>query len=260
MITLARLARAEVVKLTTTKVLIGLTIAAIAFGALNVTLSVYLRPQSIRTATTEQLLQNPDYITNIIGAAGNSAIFILILGIIGMTGEYRHMTITSTFLTTPRRSHVLIAKMAVYALAGAIIGCIAFAATLAIAIATLSTRDHAPIQSETAMSILGGIALAFAIYAVLGIAIGALVRNQVATIVGALVWVLIVEALLTIFVDWIGKWLPGGALRAVLETTNVSGQGGTEVLTQGQGALLLLGYAVLFGAIASVTTLRRDIT
>lgn len=260
MTTLARLARAEVVKLTTTKVLISLTIAAIAFGALNVILSVYLRPQSIRTATADELLLNPDYITNIIGAAGNSAIFILILGIIGMTGEYRHMTITSTFLTTPRRSQVLLAKMSVYALVGAFVGCIAFAATLAIAIGTLGTREHAPIQSETALSIFGGIALAFAIYAVLGIAIGALVRNQVGAIVGALVWVLIIEALLTVFVDWIGKWLPGGALRAVLETSNVSGQGGTEVLSQGQGALLLLGYAVIFGAVASVTTLRRDIT
>ena len=46
----------------------------------------------------------------------------------------------------------------------------------------------------------------------------------------------------------------------MLQATNVSGRGGSEVLSVGAGAAVLVGYAVLLGAIASTTTMRRDIT
>src|SRR4029453_16318954 len=43
-------------------------------------------------------------------ATGASVLF-LILGIIGMTQEYRHRTATPTFLAAPRRGHVGVAKL-----------------------------------------------------------------------------------------------------------------------------------------------------
>ena len=42
-------------------------------------------------------------------------VLLLILGIIGMTQEYRHRTATPTFLTTPRRGRVITAKVLAYA-------------------------------------------------------------------------------------------------------------------------------------------------
>ena len=254
------LLRSELRKVTTTKVLFFLTLAVVLFTALNVFLLVYLTPSAMGAASNDQLLMNPEYIDNIIGAGGASSIFVLILGIVAMTGEYRHMTITATLLVTPKRSRILIAKGAVFLVIGAVIGLLAFATALALATLTLSGKDHAPIDGVVALQILAGVVLGFGIYAFLGVAVGALVRNQVAAVVGALVWVLILEALLTVFVDWIGKWLPGGALDAVLQATNVSGRGGSEVLSIGAGAAVLVGYAVLLGALASVTTMRRDIT
>lgn len=254
------LVRSELRKVTTTKVLFFLTLAVVLFTALNVFLLVYLTPSAMGAASNEQLLMNPEYIDNIVGAAGSSSLFVLILGIVAMTGEFRHMTITSTLLITPKRSRILIAKGVVFLAIGAIIGLIGFATAIGLATLTLSSKDHAPIDSGVALQILGGVVLGFAIYAFLGVAVGALVRNQVAAVVGALVWVLVLEALITVFVDWIGKWLPGGALDAVLQATNVSGRGGSEVLSVGAGAAVLVGYAVLLGAIASTTTMRRDIT
>lgn len=222
--------RSEFRKVTTTKVLLWLTIATIAFSALNVVLLVFLTPRAMDIDSDLNLLLDPAYVTNILGAAGSSSIFILILGIIGMTSEYRHMTITSTFLVTPKRPRVLVAKGLTYALLGAALGLIAFITSFAVTLIALMTDDHAPIDPIIALQILGGVVLAFAIYAFVGVSVGALIRNQVAAIVGALVWVLIVEALLTVFVDWIGKWLPGGALDAVLQTTNVTGRGGEDIL------------------------------
>ncbi|MDA3021431.1 MAG: hypothetical protein O2943_01970 [Actinomycetota bacterium] len=252
--------RSEFRKVTTTKVLLWLTIATIAFSALNVVLLVFLTPRAMDIDSDLNLLLDPAYVTNILGAAGSSSIFILILGIIGMTSEYRHMTITSTFLVTPKRPRVLIAKGITYALLGAALGLIAFITSFAVTLIALMTEDHAPVDAIIALQILGGVVLAFAIYAFVGVSVGALIRNQVAAIVGALVWVLIVEALLTVFVDWIGKWLPGGALNAVLQTTNVTGRGGADILPTATGVVVLLGYAVIFGILASLTTLRRDIT
>ena len=252
--------RSEFRKVTTTKVLLWLTIATIAFSALNVVLLVFLTPRAMDIDPELNLLLDPAYVTNILGAAGSSSIFILILGIIGMTSEYRHMTITSTFLATPKRPRVLIAKGITYALLGAALGLIAFITSFAVTLIALMSDEHAPVDIVTALQILGGVVLAFAIYAFVGVSVGALIRNQVAAIVGALVWVLIVEALLTVFVDWIGKWLPGGALDAVLQTTNVTGRGGEDILPTAIGVVVLLGYAVLFGLLASLTTLRRDIT
>ena len=252
--------RSEFRKVTSTKVLLWLTIATIAFSALNVVLLVFLTPRAMDIDPELNLLLDPAYVTNILGAAGSSSIFILILGIIGMTSEYRHMTITSTFLATPKRPRVLIAKGITYALLGAALGLIAFITSFAVTLIALMSDEHAPVDIVTALQILGGVVLAFAIYAFVGVSVGALIRNQVAAIVGALVWVLIVEALLTVFVDWIGKWLPGGALDAVLQTTNVTGRGGEDILPTAIGVVVLLGYAVLFGLLASLTTLRRDIT
>ena len=252
--------RSEFRKVTTTRVLMWLTIAIILFSILNVTLLVFLSPRGMAQVSDVNPLLDPAYVTNIIGAAGSSSVFVLIIGIIGMTGEYRHMTITSTFLVTPRRPRVLIAKGISYAIIGAVLGAVAFVVSYAVTLLSLATTEHAAVDGTIALQIFTGVVLGFALYALLGVALGGLIKVQVAAIIGVLVWVLIIEALLTVFVDWIGKWLPGGALDAVLQTTNVSGRGGTDILPIWAGALVLIGYVLVFGALASVTTLRRDIT
>ena len=252
--------RAEFRKILTTKLALWLLAFSVAFTALNVLLMVYLVPTSARLVNSEQLLQIPAYVNSIVASCANASVFVLIIGIIGMTGEYRHMTITATFLASPRRAPVMVAKAVTYAVIGAIFGIINFAVSLGLAMITLAGKEHAAIVPSESLQTLGGVILGFAIYAILGVAVGSLIRNQVAALIIALVFVFLIQPLLSAFVDWTTAWLPGGALDAVMNMTYRQGEATSGLLSAWAGGLLLIGYAVVLGAIASITTLKRDIT
>lgn len=250
---------AEFRKAFSTKLLWILTLSALGFVLLTVVLGVYLTPGPPGQEDLD-VLSNPAAVTNIFSSAGGASVFVLILGIIAMSGEYRNQTITSTFLAAPVRQRVILAKMITYSLLALVIAFIMWVATVVVATILLTTVEHAPIEWTSVMEILGGTLLGLVLYSILGVAIGALITNQVAAVVIALVWIFVVEALLTVFVDWIGKWLPGGALNSILQATNTSGIGGTDALSVPAAALVLIAYTAVLGIAAVVTTNRKDIT
>jgi uncharacterized protein YjeT (DUF2065 family) len=88
------------------------------------------------------------------------------------------------------------------------------------------------------------------------VGIGALVRNQVAALVGTLVWVLVVEGLLMGLLNApsLGKWLPSAAAAAA-----ITSPGGAHLSRLG-GTLLLAGYALVLAAAGTRLVVRRDIT
>ena len=252
--------RSEIRILTSTKLTWWLALASFAFTALNVVLLVYLVPTNAQIRDNTVLLELPDYVTSIVAACGSASVFILLIGVLGLTGEYRHMTITATFLASPRRWPVLLSKAAVFGVLGALLGIVNFAVSYALARLTLAGKVHAPIDTSLAGKILLGVMLGFAIYAILGMAVGALLRNQIAAVIIALVWVLLVQPLLGVFFSWAPKWLPGGALDSILHQSYQGGRTTADLLPAWGGALVLIGYAVVLGAIAAGTTLRRDVT
>lgn len=253
------LIRSEVRKAFSTKLLLALVISAFGFVLLSVVLGVYLTPSPPGAEDTNALL-DPANVNNIIASTGSASVFILLLGIMAMTSEYRNQTITSTFLASPHRSRVIIAKMITYSLFALILTIALWVTVMIVASILLSTVESAPLDFAVALEILGGALLGLVIYAILGVAIGSLITNQVVAVVGALVWIFVVEALLTVFVDSLGKWLPGGALNTILQASNTSGFGGTDVLSVPAAAAVLIGYTIIVAIPAAVVTSRRDIT
>jgi ABC-type transport system involved in multi-copper enzyme maturation permease subunit len=254
-------------KVMTTRMLWILALVGIIYSSVNVVTLALLASglfPGLPESESGSMLLDPPYITFLLAQAGTAATFVLVLGIIAMTGEYRHMTITSTLLSTPRRGRVLAAKMALYGLLGALIAVVTMAVVAVVTAVTLLPLDHAPLTASAIGTVFVGALFGFTLYAILGVSLGALIRSQIAAIIVALVWVLLVEALVGVAFPAVSKWLPGGALNAIMDVSvRADATGATapaDLLPAWGGALVLLGYSAVLAVLAALTTLRRDIT
>jgi ABC-2 type transport system permease protein len=190
---------------------------------------------------------------------GLAALVTLIFGIIAVAGEYRHGSITDTYLSCPDRRRVITAKLAVYGLVGAAAGLVSTAVALAVTAAWWAAKGGSLQLSgtDTWLTLGGGLAACFA-FAIIGVGLGALIRNLVGSVAVALAWIALIEGIVGQLVgSGLARWLPFYASEA-LDRTNIGGT--TRLLPQWGGGLVLLGYAAVFAGAAVVTTLRRDVT
>ena len=248
-----RLVRAEWTKLLTTRVWLGLLLAScvLAVGFAVLLTAFAGNPESgippVGTSQYEQLA---------FAVPANVTVLTLILGIIGTTQEYRHRTATPTFLATPRRGRVVVAKLLAYAAAAAPFALVVVAVTALAVLLHAGARGAAPAWTGENLGVLARAGLALVVYAVIGVGLGALFRNQVGAIVGALVYLFVVEPIIRQIPATAGfyKWLPGGALEAMTATFQ-----GPDVLSAWQGGLLLLGYGLLAAVLGTLLAVRRDV-
>jgi ABC-2 type transport system permease protein len=188
-----------------------------------------------------------------------AALFTLIFGIFAVAGEYRHGTVTDTFLSTPARGRVVTAKLAVYASAGAVAGLVSGVVAVAVTVAWWSAKGGSFSFSAAGSwrTLAGGVAVNVA-FAAIGVGVGALLRNLTVAIAAALAWIALVEGIAgQLAGTGLARWLPLRASEA-LGRADMTGTAG--FLPQWGGGLVLAGYAIAFAAAAMVTTLRRDVT
>ncbi|WP_433327893.1 ABC transporter permease [Spirillospora sp. CA-294931] len=256
------LIRAELLKIRSTRMWIGMLALSLGFTLLGLVFYIALAGAEMNGEEGIPPVTDPDTVRGFYASASGGVLFMMILGIIGITGEYRHQTITQAFLTTPRRGRLLAAKLISYFLFGAAFGVATVAFTVAVALPALAIKGGSTsLLDNDVPVILGGTVLAMALYSLVGLGLGALIRNQIAAIIVAVGWVQLVEAIITFALPEAGQWLPAGAVRAITRTTGGFGGGGDlATLPAWGGVLLLLGYGMAFAAVAMVTTVRRDIT
>ncbi|RAY17179.1 ABC transporter permease [Actinomadura craniellae] len=256
-----RLIQAELLKIRSTRMWLGMLALSLGFTLLGLGFFIALAGVEMNGQPGLPPVTDPETVRGFYASASGGVLFMMILGIIGITGEYRHQTITQAFLTTPGRNRVLIAKLISYSLFGAAFGVANVVFTVAIALPALAIKGGSTsLLDHDVPIILGGTVLAMALYALVGLGLGALIRNQVAAIIVAVGWTQLVESLLTVLVPSVGQWLPVGAVRAITRVTGFGGGAELDTLPVWGGTLLLLGYGLAFAAIATVTTVRRDIT
>jgi ABC-2 type transport system permease protein len=239
--------KSETIKTVTTRTLLGLIVGAIAvalLGAFSVIMSG--DPQNISGplhARQYWLL-----------ASINVSLFAVVLGVRSFTDEFRHGTVVPTMLASPRRFRVLFAKLIVIAVFGAVLGLAAAVAMLVLATPLTSARGGSLTVAGGDIVAIAGLALASALWAAIGVGLGAAIRSQVAAIVSALVWILIVENLGSANLGNVARYLPGQAGHAVADATQAD-----NILAQPIGALVLAVYVVVVASVASLLLSSRDI-
>jgi ABC-type transport system involved in multi-copper enzyme maturation permease subunit len=249
------LVRAEMLKLRTTRTTGWLLLATIATEALMLAFSIPKRgaPDALVP------LDDPGLLADVVGTGLLiSQVLVAVFAVMAFSQEHRYQTITSTYLVEPRRPRVLLAKLAAATLSSVVVVIATLVLVVPVGIILIGSRDgNATLGAQFWEVVAAGFFL-LAATAAIGVAVGALVRHQVAAVVGVLVWMTAVEHVVIPALPQLGRWLPGGATLSVMQQGPANGLDG-ELLPAAAGGLVLLGYAVLAIALAAVVAPRRDV-
>ena len=197
---------------------------------------------------------------DLVSTAGVSVLMAIILGITIITTEFRHGTVTPTFLAEPHRERVILSKAIAAVVFAVAFALLALAVVAAVAIPWLTIVDAQLHLGDTELVRRAGEQiLSTVLWALIGVAIGTVVHSQVAALVGTLVWIFLVENLLVgllglVDADGVAEYLPFHALDAA------DGTGADNLLSYGGGLAVTLGWILLLGAFGTWRTLRRDIS
>ncbi|MET0236204.1 MAG: ABC transporter permease [Kibdelosporangium sp.] len=260
------LIRAEFIRLVTTRLWVWALVAALGTGGLIGVLAL-VGPENFDPPLPG--LQTEEGARTLLGIAGFLVFIPALIGATAVTSEFRHRTITPTFLASPRRGRVLIAKLITYAVAGAVYGITAavFAGAGLYAGAAVHGVELG-LSFGTIVGLLARIAAAMIVYTVLGVGVGALLRSQVAAIAILGAYLYLIESLLLLIpgVRTIYPYLPGGATAALTNFTQLSkavaeqtGSAAVQLVSAPVGVLLLAGYGIVAAVLAVAAPLRRDI-
>jgi len=258
------LVRAEFRKVATTRMWIGLVLGGLAIVAFYVVVIALTAGNTAAGGNALRSLDDPGSVRAVYGVPLEIGYILpLVLGVTMICGEFRHGTITPTFLATPRRSRVLAAKVVAAAVVGLAIGVLFTVMSTGLGSIIVAARGHAVLlQSGEMWRVLVLVAVGVGVWTVFGVGFGALLKNQVAAIVTALVLVGIVEGLLSLALDWVhlggvAKFLPASAADAMLRPSNIHG---SDLLPWWAGALVLLAWGLGTALAGALSTMRRDVS
>lgn len=275
-----RLIRAELLKIFTTNVWWLAAVITLPLWALTLFIN-YLRTQFYVDPVVPPGQLSPEEQAQIavaaqpVNIAANlytngqffALLIILVFGIMIVTSEFFHQTVTTTFLTTPHRTAVILAKLTAGALFGALFWLVTTALNLVAGSLILGMFDLGNQLGETAVwQAIGLNGLAYLLWAILGAGFGVLIRSQIgATVTGILLYLagyigalIVISTLSDRFGDWINDLavlVPSLASQLMVSGTDLPGNP-----PRWQGAAVLVGYAVLTSAVGTLVLRRRDVS
>jgi ABC-2 type transport system permease protein len=245
---MTRLLGAEIFKLRTTRTFYGLV-----GGSLGLVLTIVILVTAlVNFAPSDRLL------TDMMGIAGFVQVFALMLGILSITTEFRHGTITPSLLVVPNRVRLVLAKLGASVSVGLALGLVA-TVLVALVVKGIGGLRDLNTTGEVVPLIVGG-TIASGLFAALGVGVGAVMRNQVGAIIGSLVYLFVLENLLQIIPgvgDVLRKYGIGGVSGGLTDT---NADNSNDLLGQVPAGLLFALYCAIFIGVGIELMRRRDIT
>lgn len=199
-------------------------------------------------------LNSDKILRNAMHGAGAGTILVIVAGVMGMAGEFRFGQADQTFLSSPNRVRVFVAKAITYALTGLAFGTCSSLVTVVTSWIWLRGRGlDLPVERPVVWLTLVGTVIAAALYAMLGVAVGGVSRNQVVAIVGTLAWLIAVEPVLVVSIPTVARYLPGSAGLALERAPN------DALLAMLPGGLVFGAYVAIALLGGAWRTVREDI-
>jgi ABC-2 type transport system permease protein len=243
-----RLLRAELRKLTSTKLPWGFMIALVVIAAINATAVIFGTDMD----GSKAFISTADDQQSLMAFAGNALMGATLFGAMAVAREYGYGTVVPTFLASPRRHRAVLAQLTAVAVVGGVLGLIGAALTITAVALSLATTEYGFLLSAgVVLRLLVAAAYCGAAGAALGAGIGSLVRNTGGAVAVAVFVLIIAPPLIVQMASSTGSWMPQ-ALANVLSgvTFDVS-------VLAALGAIAL--WALIPAAIGLVAVQRRDI-
>lgn len=186
-----------------------------------------------------------------------TAVVAAIAGILLFSSEAQHGTLATALTAQPARWVIVVSKTMTAAAFGLVLGAAGMTAGFGGAVVGgLGMGDTSTMAATTLWALLFT-----ALASVLGMGVGMIVRHSSGAISGLLVWGLVVENLLTLFVPaQVTRFLPfyaGNGLLAI-ESDTATPESIAAALTRLQDALVFGGYTAVALVVGTVLLYRRD--
>lgn len=262
-----RLLRSEMLKITSTRMVIVLgcitaaagIVAALVFGGIGVLI----------TSEGSQVFSEPRFAAASYTFANQMArIVAIIAGTMAMGAEYRHKTLAASYLAVPRRLDLVLGKAVVTFGYGLALGLLTTLLSFVVSLFFILSHDGSPALgvAGTWQALLMNI-VTIGLWALIGYGLGVLIRNMIASVLIAIVFAYVLEPTLSLIFtlkEWTvaGHLLPGGATDTAIGVSAMQllqGDSAAVGWSGWQGLLVLLGWAVLPTVIGCLVTVRRDV-
>jgi ABC-2 type transport system permease protein len=234
------LLRGELIKTVTTRTLFGYAALAVALAIANV-LIMTLSKDLLTVADKQE-------------AIAGLPMLLILFGLVGAAGEYRHRTAAPAALAAGgRRGRLLVARAGAHALTGLVLGALTAAVALALGLPLLSGEPGPGVGTVEIAAVATGSIVGAGLCAIMGVAAGALVRNQVVGVVGALILMFVAMPLLNVADETAAELSPFGA------AFGLAGDPTADTLSWGESGLVLVAWTVTLLLAAIVVERRRDV-
>ncbi|HJR94510.1 MAG TPA: hypothetical protein VJ807_03685 [Gaiellaceae bacterium] len=247
---MTRLFAAELVKLRTLRSTWGFLLVALLFGGL-------VAAGNIGGSSETDRLDPELQFRIVLDAAFPGSIVALLLGIILVTNEFRHGTIARSLLASPRRPRFVGVKLFTGGVTGALLMAAMIVVIAVAAMIWLGILD-VPLEAGEAADASWRALLVASLAGVLGAGIGGAVHSQVGALVGALLWMFVLEPICWVILglldlDGVSEYLPAAALGGTVDTSD-------EGLSWARSVAVALAWTGVAAVLAVLRTSRRDVT